>query len=497
MTTRVLTRARLAARGTGLVVMIGMVLAATPIHAADSGPTTTDDNICMQRVFGFPVTPTNKLNCTANDIKLSGVDEMSISPKNCTKGEEFTLTAIFTTEVTANERYDAGFFFRIDGGATARGDLPGATGQCSLSALTPSEPPPPSPADLDGDTCADLNSGVYMLEFTIPGVKCNDSDNDGKLNLPYCTSWHSKKGTFCSTELPPDDELEDDLLFDGDEAPFFRPDTKSKCVCDDTFQVPVIVEDAELTVTKTADPTEVFEPGDIVQYTVEITNTSNFSSVAIDTIVDDKFGDLLELEEPNIKLLTNDCDDLANATLGPGDVEICVFTAEVTGNAGFVHTNIVTVTGTQLDKDNTVEASDDADVTVENVVTTPVITKSVSSCQAASVDMNYQVMIVNPTPSDPLTVDSLVDDKFGDITETHLAGGGFEQVVSTTCATGQVITGTPYVCSFRGRITDDDCDFTHVNTVTGTVTDDGSPVEAQSNAATVDLSVVSSPLTVP
>jgi hypothetical protein len=182
------------------------------------GPTYSDG--CMQTAFGTPVTNANGLVCTANDIRLSNVTD--ISPTTCISGELFDLTATFSTVVTANTRYDAAFFFRIDGGSNARGDGSTASGTCSVSQLTSGG----HGLELDGDGCYDLNSGTYPLTFTIPDVLCDDSDGDGFLNLPYCTSWHSNHGTLCTLDTPFTDA---------------KPDTKSKCVCDDTFQVPVRV----------------------------------------------------------------------------------------------------------------------------------------------------------------------------------------------------------------------------------------------------------------
>ena len=133
--------------------------------AADNGPTQTGQ-ICMQKVFGSPVSNSNRLNCTANDIRLSKA--VNVFPSSCLEGTQFTLTATFEVDVTANSRYDAGFFFRIDGGDNARGDGTNADGKCSLSALNPSLAPA---MDLDGETCGDLNSGNYKVTFTIPGVQ--------------------------------------------------------------------------------------------------------------------------------------------------------------------------------------------------------------------------------------------------------------------------------------------------------------------------------------
>jgi hypothetical protein len=138
---------------------------AASAYAADNGPTQIG-NICMQKIFGTPVTNSNKVNCTANDIRISRA--ISVSPSSCVRGTTFDLTATFETVVTANARYDAGFFFRIDGGANARGDGVNATGQCSLSALRPPPPLNPPALDLDGDTSGDLNSGTYNVTYTIP-----------------------------------------------------------------------------------------------------------------------------------------------------------------------------------------------------------------------------------------------------------------------------------------------------------------------------------------
>ena len=240
--------------------------------AADNGPTQTGP-ICMQKVFGTPVTNANKVNCTANDIRLSRA--LSVSPSSCIKGTKFNLTATFETVVTANARYDAGFFFRIDGGPNARGDGTGATGQCSLSALKPPPPLNPPALNLDNDTSGDLNAGTYSVAFTIPDVVCQDTNGDKKLNLPNCTSWHSNQGTFSNIT----------------DAFTFNPDTKSKCVCDDTFQVPVTVEDAALSVEKSASPTQINEPGGEVTFTVKITNTAAVESVQISSIVDSPYGD--------------------------------------------------------------------------------------------------------------------------------------------------------------------------------------------------------------
>src|SRR5215468_5469654 len=89
----------------GVVLVGGLLVGAQPASAVDSGPTQSGE-ICMQKVFGTPVTSANALNCTANDIKISKA--ISVSPSTCIAGTTFDLTATFEVDVTANSRYDAG-----------------------------------------------------------------------------------------------------------------------------------------------------------------------------------------------------------------------------------------------------------------------------------------------------------------------------------------------------------------------------------------------------
>jgi uncharacterized repeat protein (TIGR01451 family) len=446
----------------GVLAVGGVLLGAQPASAQDNGPTVTGE-ICMQKVFGAPVTNSNRLNCTANDVRISRA--ISVSPDTCTRGTPFTLEGTFEIIVTANARYDAGFFFRIDGGPNARGDGSTAAGKCSLSALTPGEPPS---LDLDGDVCGDLNAGTYEATFTIPGVACEDTDGDGFVNLPNCTSWHSNQATVCDISEP----------FSTADASDFRPDTKSKCVCDDTFQVPVTVEQATITVEKTASPTSVPEPGGTVTYTVQITNNATIESVTISTIVDDLYGDLGDAS--NLVVTDNTCLDLIGDVLGPKGTTSCTFKASVAGSSGDTVTDIVTACVTQNGGGDCDD--DDASVEVTDVFTEPTLTKTAQSA-TCQVDVTYQVVVNNNSEVDELTVNSLTDDKFGTITTS---GGN---VVSTGCSVPQTIAPLGnYTCSFVGRISNS-CNFTHTDVVTGNVTDDDGVTREPTDSATVSVSI--------
>jgi hypothetical protein len=454
----------------------GLLFTAQPASATASKTFVGD--YCMQKIFGTPVSGSNKLNCTANDIRISRA--ISATPTSCVKNTTFDLVATFEVIVNANARYDAGFFFRVDAGANARGDGTNATGECSLTVLTlPGAPNPPA-LNLDGDTCGDLNSGTYNITMTIPNVLCQDTNGNGKLNLPNCTSWHSNSSTSCNTN----------------NAFTLNPETKSKCVCDDTFEVPVTVEDAHLTVDKSANPTTIPEPGGTVTYTVKITNTASVESVAITSIADSPlYGDLGNASNSNVT--DNTCPSLINTTLAPGATVSCSFKGSVSGNATQRVTDTVEACSYQASNNATVCGHDSADVDITDVYTAPTLAKTAQSTANCQLDVTYQVVVSNNSTVDTLTVNSLNDDKFGNIAAVHTAGGGFEQVVSTTC--GQGGQGMPgalpatiqpsgnYTCSFVGRIASSSCAFDHTNKVTAGTTDDDGTVSSPYDTATVTV----------
>lgn len=255
-----------------------MVLTTLNENTPISGDTLIDQS-CLQRIFignhTDGVNNSNLLNCTASDIAIAHAIE--VFPDSCVEGTYFKLKAKFKVNVNAKDRYDEVFVFRADGGDNARGDGSTAAGVCSLSTLNPLGKPG---LDRDGDMCGDLNGGSYEVVFDIDKVLCNDSDGDGWLNLPNCTSWHSNQATLCDTS----------------KAFTFHPETKSKCRCDDKFQVPVEVQ-AEGVVVKVAEKA-------VVTYSVEVINTSG-TEVAVTSLVDNKHGDLCAGIHGSI--VANDC----------------------------------------------------------------------------------------------------------------------------------------------------------------------------------------------
>jgi hypothetical protein len=303
-----------------------------------------------------------------------------------------------------------------------------------------------------------------MIVTLTLSAACVDTDGDGNVNLPNCTSWRQ----------PGANEVCDDPR----DA---FPGSPSKCKCDDTFGIPVIVEQATLEVQKSASPPTVPETGGLVTYTVQVTNEAQFVSVTIDTLIDDIYGDLGDATNPNVT--NNTCPSLVGTTLAPQGSTSCSFQATVSGDTGDQITDTVEVCGTQEGTGATVCDDDDATVTITDISATPTLDKTAQSA-TCRVDVTYQVVVSNPSTIDTLTVNALNDNTFGSITTAH------DNVISTTCATGgTIVPGGNYTCSFVGRVTSSSCAVSHVDTVTGTVTDDDGVVSMPSDSATVNVSV--------
>ena len=475
---------------TSLALMSGSALADTQQGA-----------ICMQRSFMGPtgtLSNSNLVNCTANDIKISKA--ISVSPTKCTAGTTFDLTATFEVNVTANSRYDSAFFFRIDGGANARGDGTAAAGKCSMTQLDPAVAPA---QQLDGDSCGDLNAGDYGgtnsslqgVTITIPGVLCQDTDGDGFLNLPNCTSWHSNAGTACNRL--------DGNAFDS------APDTKSKCVCDDTFQVPVVVEKGSITVTKAASPSSLPEPGGQFTYTVTATNTATVPTITINKICDDKFGQIAIASGQqacapgsigSIDAGTSTC--VLPHDIPPGQSYQCSFKASLAGlpitgaDTGTTDTVTDTVTFIGVDSNtppNAVTGSDKAQVKITNVPPSATVTKSLDGIACADVD--YRVKVHNTDTGESITLSKLLDSQFGDVTLTSTSTPTANpKVLSTSCSVPHTVGNTDYECTFRAHW----CGGSNTDIVTATVGDnEGGSAGADSNSLTVNVCATTSPATCP
>lgn len=433
----------------------------------DINPVIQGEGNCMQAAFGTPVVGKNALNCTANDIRLARVVEADTT--FCVEGSTFTLeNAKFAVAVNASIRYDAAFFFSQDG-TNARGQGVDANGSCAVVTVVPGSTPF---EQLDGDNVGDIRQGSYDAIWSVPGIMCADTDNDGFVNLPNCTSWHNGAN----------------VVADFTNLASLAPETKSKCACDDTFNIPVRVEKAGIQVTKTAAENTVAEPGGYVTFNVSIENTGNIP-VTITSISDDQYGDLLSDDLPNVR--TNSCTELANYELdgiSTADYEVtCSFEGLVAGDRDFRHFNVVTVGTLEGVSDN-----DSALVLVTDSQEDPSVSKSVLSTQNCYVEATYQVTVTNNSEADTLFIDEFNDDKFG-LVDSGTLGADSTCDVGTEVAVKSTAPGAAsnvYTCTFTASYLDEDCSGSHVNTVDVTTTDsDLYESTVTSDEATVTLSV--------
>lgn len=111
--------------------------------------------------------------------------------------------------------------------------------------------------------------------------------------------------------------------------------------------------DPAIDVEKSANPTTVTEPGGPVDFTVRIDNPGPIP-IIIDSLVDDKFGDLDG---------QGTCDVTPPINLSVGSFYECTFQGNVIGVASDVHTNKVTASGKGVN-DKPVSDDDTADVTI-------------------------------------------------------------------------------------------------------------------------------------
>jgi hypothetical protein len=406
-----------------VVAMGGLLLGAQPASALS-------DNVCMQTNYtnhGLGQT----LNCTANDVQVARATNIDVTSGGechfengvkvctCNLGGNVTFSADYEVVLTAQTRYDIGIYFATDGDPNGDGAL---TGACRLNTID-NVNNTTNFVNLDAapDVCGDINAShnPQILRLTLT-VACQ-ADAEGKLKLPNCTSWRQ----------PGSNEV-------CDAAADTFPGSPSKCNCEPGFTVDIFVETATIEVTKTASPTTVAETGGSVTYSVAVRNLAQQATVTLDSLTDNIYGDITTTGHDGITATTCVPDaDLAtcevDGDIAAGATCTCSFTVTVPpGDAGETITDIVQACGTDTFGHSNLCDTDDATVTYTDVRENPVLTKT-ALATACQVDVTYQVVVTNSSAQDALTLNSLSDDKFGVITSAHAAGGGFEQVVSTTC----------------------------------------------------------------
>ncbi len=239
----------------------------------------------------------------------------------------------------------------------------------------------------------------------------------------------------------------------------------------DSATVDIVNVPPPVMLVKIADPTEVAEPGGDVTFTVRVENVSVADSLTIDSLVDDVHSDLGTCTVPQ--------------TIAMGEAYECTFSAFVGGDVGDSETDTVTASGSD-DDGNDISISDSATVDVVDAPSSIMVTKTADPAEVAEPggDVTFTVRVENTSAVDSVTIDSLVDDTYGDLNSQG------------TCAVPQTIpAGGSYECAFSAFIAGEAGDSeTDVVTASGT-DDDTNPVSAQ-GSVTVDVIDVPSSIVV-
>ena len=266
--------------------------------------------------------------CTANDFETVS-EELISGPSSCVDGEIIPGDLVMRIGLLGNRNstYDIGFFIGDADNSPINGE------SCTFDSLDRIEPVDGifdglsgnGPyRNLEGNACGDANKSdrVIYKDITLSNVLCQDLNNDGTLDVAYAITW-KQNSSACD---------------DASDPANFSLSTSSKCIdtIGDIGEVPVVPPNPEIPVIrvqKTAEPL-VISPGEDVDYTINVVNEGPIT-VFIDTLVDDKFGDLNGAGSCNMP-----------QEIASGEIYTCSFNAFPSGTAPGVHLNTVTASGT-------------------------------------------------------------------------------------------------------------------------------------------------------
>jgi hypothetical protein len=456
------------------------------------GPEAASAQTCIQEVWKAHGNNQN-LQCTAQDVTLSSATNINVitggscdpvtGECSCDAGGTVTFTADFQMDLTADTRYDVGFYLATDGDPNNDGAI---TGQCTPTASLAGNTSNFINLDAAPDVCGDITGPFNtannpLIVTTTISAQCPLTPGE-KLVLPFATTWRQ----------PGSNEVCDGTG-NGTTTNDVFPGSPSKCNAG-TLVLDIVARETTIEVTKTANTASVPETGGSASYSVTVANTTPID-VTLRSLTDAPYGDITQVQ--GAVTATTCVPDASAATCEIGGVIAaggscsCTFSANVpAGDVPGSFVDVVTGCADNITNPTDVCDSDDAEVPYTDVSSAPTLAKTASNAQCV-IDVNYDVVVNNTNALETLTLNTLIDDVYGDITMVQ------GNVQSTTC--GQVSPSGAgvlpfvipaagnYTCSFVGRI--NSCDTTVLDTVTGgTVDADGVPF-TPSDTATVVVSV--------
>ena len=339
------------------------------------------------------------------------------------------------------------------------------------------------------DTVLPMVDGVYLT-----ATSCSQPANGGEI-LPTATYSCAFTVHIVDRDLPNDQspELYDDLvilsLLDKNNDPVVNGDSCSEIPssiagdhCSNEITVQITNLAPAITVTKTANPTEVLEPGANVEFTITVRNDAAFwdSPLSLTMLSDTDFGDLL----------VDEC-SAESTSIALGATYSCVFTKFISGDAGDQHSNTVSATARD-DENDEATGNDSAMVDIRDVPSSITLIKTATPTSVletgddpsvvSNVSYNFEFG-VNAAGVDEVTFTSLIDIPFGTLTGDCWVDMKNGAPITPTALNGFMLLPGDYascdiIKGLRGNSGD-----THLNTATiRGVDEDGQDVDASDNA---------------
>ena len=387
-------------------------------------------------------------HCTSNALSFQAV---SIEPDrtHCNAGEEINLNIGITLGSgkvrNAAQRYNVGIWIGEHGEPAIGGN------QCTFTGLQPATTDSNQIDLLSGagpyrltnnDSCGDvLDSEQTYYEFQASSVLCQDTNGNGKLDIPIAVAWHNNANQdLCSAPT--------------DETSYF-PRQSSACREVASYDIDTIIVEpsAEIEVYKTANPRFVRGNSGEVYFEVEVFNESDRTDeLVITSLVDNQFGNLAG---------QGNCE--TGARLSAGESYRCEFRKTLSGNPGDVHENTVTATAVD-DLGESVTAADNARVLFIAASEPPqadirvIKTASPHSVNEPGGPVVYQVELWNDGETD-LRLTALDDSQTG--------GDGTLNGVGSCSLPQDIAKGLSYSCGYTLQVTGR-YPSSIVNTVTAT-----------------------------
>ena len=203
------------------------------------------------------------------------------------------------------------------------------------------------------------------------------------------------------------------------------------------------IDVVSLAASLTPNPVTIPEPGGLVTYTVEVTNTGS-PSVTLTGLSTDKFGNLLDPDNPLIESGTNSCLPGGSPTVLPpnGGSFSCAYVAPVSGQPS-QFADVLTATAMSTSNVE-VFATANATVTITNLPASMQLTLGAdpSFINPPGRQVNFSVQVRNTSSADAITITKMEDELLG-----SLNGRG-------TCAVPVegILPGFSYQCQFAAEV---------------------------------------------